>query len=88
MHTVELLEEAITLAQDLGYSIRQESLGGMGGICEINGEKMLFLDISMSIMDQLDQVVESLRADGANLDERFSVHFSSRVPTKGNRRAA
>lgn len=82
MHTVELLEAALTLAQELGYSVRQECLGGMGGTCEINGKKLLFVDLSMTVIDQLDQVVAALRAEGAELDDRFTLHFSQRIPVR------
>ncbi len=60
MHTVELLDEAIRLAQGLGYRLRQESLGGVGGACEIRGEKWLFLDLDAGPQEQLDCVLGAL----------------------------
>jgi len=64
MHTVELLESALHLADRLGYRIRQESLGGLsGGGCELLGQKILFLDLSLGPEDQLDQVVDTLRRE-------------------------
>lgn len=64
MHTVELLEQAVGLAERLGYRVRQEWLGGhAGGGCEIKGRKSLFLDLALGPTDQLDQVLDSLRRE-------------------------
>jgi hypothetical protein len=66
MHTVELLELALAIAEDLGYRVRQEWLGGAGGgCCEIARQKCLFVDISLNPVEQLDQVARSLREDPA-----------------------
>ena len=51
MHTVEALEQALDLAQRLGYEVRQEWLGGNGGGgCELNGQKVLFLDLALGVI--------------------------------------
>ncbi|MCA9263215.1 MAG: hypothetical protein KDA60_05180 [Planctomycetales bacterium] len=64
MHTVELLDEALRVAETLGYKIRQEYLGGAaGGACEIGGQKWLFVDLAFNASEQLDQVAEALRTD-------------------------
>ena len=64
MHTVELLEEAIRVAERIGYRVRQEWLGGSGGgACEVQGRKWLFLDLAVGPTDQLDQVVATLRSE-------------------------
>lgn len=64
MHTVELLQQAVDVARQAGYTIRQEWLGGSnGGACEIKGRKHLFLDLAQGPMEQLDQVLTALRAD-------------------------
>jgi hypothetical protein len=66
MHTVELLEEAIQAAHALGYQVRQEWLGGAGGGgCEIKGRKHLFIDVSLSLPDQLQLALDVLRREGA-----------------------
>jgi hypothetical protein len=66
MHTVEILEEAIDLAERLGYVVRHEWLGGNGGGgCEVAGQKMLFLDLTQGPTDKLDQVVDTLRREPA-----------------------
>ena len=64
MHTVELLEEALELAGRLGYQVREEWLGGSGGGgCELKGRKILFLDLALAPVDQLDQVVQTLHRE-------------------------
>jgi len=64
MHTVDLLERAVHLAEQLGYTVRQEWLGGAGsGACEVKGRKYLFLDVAASPVDQLDQVLDALRRE-------------------------
>ncbi len=61
MHTVAVLEEALGLAQRMGYEVRTESLGGVGGGgCEIRGRKCLFLDLDLGPRDQLEQVLNTL----------------------------
>jgi hypothetical protein len=61
MHTVELLEEAVRAATSLGYSVRQDWLSGSGGACEIKGKRWLFVDLSLSPLEQLDQVLSAIR---------------------------
>lgn len=64
MHTVDLLEQALHLAERLGYRLRQDWLGGNGGGgCEIKGQKWIFLDLAQGPEDQLVQVVDALRRD-------------------------
>lgn len=66
MHTVELLQQALSLAQDLGYRIRHEWLGGAtGGACEFGGRKWIFVDLALNPSEQLDQVLQALQADPA-----------------------
>ncbi len=62
MHTVAMLEQALDLATRLGYGIRQEWLGGNGGGgCELNGQKLFFLDLALEPVEQLDQLLDTLR---------------------------
>lgn len=61
MHTVELLEQAIALAEQLGFQVRQDWFGGTtGGACELRGRRWLFIDMALSPTEQLDQVLEAL----------------------------
>ena len=62
MLMVELLEQALALAEQLGYRVRQDWLGGRsGGCCEIKGQKWIFLDLALSPFEQLEQVAEAVR---------------------------
>ena len=64
MHTVEILEQALDVATRLGYTVRQEWLaGGGGGGCELKGRKLLFLDLDLDPVEQLEQVVDALRRE-------------------------
>jgi hypothetical protein len=66
MHTVELLERLKELAEEAGYTIRHEWLGGSGGgKCEFAGRKWIFVDLSLSVVEQLDQVAAALKDDPA-----------------------
>lgn len=64
MHTVELLDQAVALAQSLGYAVRQDWLGGGGGSCEVRGRKWLFVDLALTPAEQLGQVLDALQASG------------------------
>ena len=62
MHTVELLDEAVALAIECGFGVRQEWFGGTrAGACEIKGHRWIFIDLALTPAEQLDQVVEGLR---------------------------
>jgi hypothetical protein len=63
MHTVEILEQALNLAVRLGYTVRQEALAGNGGVCELKGRKLLFLDLDLSPDEQLEQTIAALRRE-------------------------
>lgn len=64
MHTIELLDQALSVADQLGYKIRQEWLGGSGGgACQFSGQKWVFVDLALNAVEQLEQVTEALQAD-------------------------
>jgi len=66
MHTVEMLERLKELAEDAGYTVRHEWLGGVGGgACQFAGRKWIFVDLSLSVVEQLDQVSAALKDDPA-----------------------
>ncbi len=66
MHTVELLEQAVSVAEQLGYKTRQEWLGGTGGgACEFAGRKWIFIDLALTAVEQLEQVTGALQNDPA-----------------------
>ena len=66
MHTVEILEQMLGLAERLGYRIRHEWLGGNGGgACEFGGARWIFVDLALNTVEQLHQIAAALRADPA-----------------------
>ena len=68
MHTVDLLERSLDACRRHGYMIRQEWLGGAGGgVCEIKGRKCIFVDLSLSPDEQLEQLWQGLEAVGLTL---------------------
>lgn len=61
MHRVEMLEQLLARAANRGLVIRQEWLGGRGGgLCELRGQNYLFVDLALSVAEQLAQVAEAL----------------------------
>jgi hypothetical protein len=66
MHTVQLREQALAVARQLGYCIREEWLEGSGGgQCEFAGRRWIFVDLAQSAGEQLEQIAEVLRSDPA-----------------------
>jgi len=64
MQTVQTLERLRDIAQDAGYTVRHEWLGGVaGGACEFAGRKWIFVDLSLSVVEQLEQLADALRED-------------------------
>ena len=57
MHSVERMEAALALAKRLGWQVRQEYMGEVGGgACEIGGRKIIFLDIALNPLEQFESV--------------------------------
>lgn len=66
MQTAKLLAEAMELARRLEYTVREEYLDGAGGgHCVFGGKKWLLLDVTQSTEEQLSDVTDALRAEGA-----------------------
>lgn len=64
MYTVELYVTAKQLAESMGYQVREENLGGIGGgVCEVAGRKCVFVDIAMNSVEQFEQLIVALRQD-------------------------
>ena len=62
MHTVDLLEEALQLAERSGITVRRQWLAeGIGGPCRIGKQAVLFINLSATNEEQLRQAVEALR---------------------------
>ena len=59
MSTIEQLDQLTQLAREAGYEVRHEYFGGTGGgFCEVAGRKILFLDLALSSVEQLDKLKE------------------------------
>jgi hypothetical protein len=64
MHTIEKLERLKDLAETAGYTVRHEWLGGVaGGACHFAGRKWIFIDLSLSVIEQLEQIAAALDND-------------------------
>ncbi len=64
MYTVELYATAKQLAESMGYQVREENLGGIGGgVCEVAGRKCVFVDIAMNSVEQFEQLISALSQD-------------------------
>ena len=57
MHTIELFELAVHVAELAGYHVRHEYLGGQGGgVCEFGGRRWVFIDLALNTVEQLEQL--------------------------------
>jgi hypothetical protein len=62
MHTVDLLEEALVLAEKMGFELRKEWLGeAAGGACRLGSRWILYVNLTLPIDEQLGQVIRALR---------------------------
>ena len=63
MHTVDVLEEAMALAERNGFSVRRQWLAeGLGGMCRVGEQRVLFINLSASNEEQLGHALEALRS--------------------------
>ena len=63
--TLGLLAEAIQLARELGYDVREEPLGEISsGEVRIGSSRKIFLNASDLPADQIEHLVRILAADG------------------------
>lgn len=83
MHTVEILEEAMAAAKQLGYRIREEWLGGDGGgSCVLRGQKWLFVDLALDTAERLELVTTALCTEPAATQLAMSEALRSRVTVR------
>jgi len=55
-----MLRHICELAEKLGCEVRMGELGGTGGLCEIRGAKVLFVDTSVELIEQAEQAAEAI----------------------------
>ncbi len=61
-HSVDVLDEALKLATEIGFVVRREWLGEkVGGACRLGERWILFSDLSLTAEEQLCQAVAALR---------------------------
>ena len=64
MSIIAQLEQSIEFATQQGYHVRFDWFGGTGGgVCQVNGKKVLFIDLALSTAEQLELVQASLDRD-------------------------
>ena len=70
MHTVDLLEEALILAEKNGFLVRRQWLAeGLGGMCRIGEQRVLFVNLAESSEEQLDRTLKALRSVDLSLED-------------------
>ena len=63
MHSVDLLEEAQQVAEQAGFEIRRQWLGeSLGGACRLGNRWVLFINLSLTADEQLQQVIQALNS--------------------------
>ena len=73
MQTIDLLEEALQLAAMRGYEVRREwMVGTTGGACRLGNQKVLFVNLSLTAAEQLEQVIAALRTQINTADGEMS----------------
>lgn len=78
--TLGLLEEALQLARDLGYRVREEPLGELpGGGCSVGGKPHILLNLEQPSADRLDVLLKSLAADPRVRDQPLSRLLRARL---------
>ncbi len=76
MHTIDLLEEALWIANQSGWQVRHEWLAGSaGGACRLGKSHLLFVDRSLTASEQLEQVIEGLRDQLRRVQDPFTASF-------------
>jgi len=87
MNTTTMLAEALQLARECQYQIREEDLEGAGGgHCSFSGKKWLLLDITQSAQQQLEDTLDALRCEPKL--RQHSISASMATLLAGGKRAA
>ena len=78
--TLGLLEEAMQVARDLGYRVREEPLGELpGGACAVGGQRQILLNAAHPSSQRLDTLLDVLAADADVGDQPVSHLLESRL---------
>lgn len=78
--TLGLFHEALQLARDLGYQVREEPLGDLpGGSCTVNGTTHVLLNLERPVAERLDRLLVALAPDARINDEPRSRLLEARL---------
>lgn len=62
--TLGLFHEALQLARDLGYEVREEPLGDLpGGRCTVNGDPRVLVNLERPVAERLECLLRALAGD-------------------------
>ena len=78
--TLGLLEEALQLARDIGYVVREEPLGDLpGGPCVVGGQRTILLNLQSPAVDRLSVLLAVLARDPATVNQPVSRLLAGRL---------
>lgn len=78
--TLGLLEEAIQVAVELGYRVREEPLGDLpGGACTVGGVRQVMLNAAQPPLQRLDLLLGLLAVAPGIEDQPVSALLESRL---------
>ena len=78
--TLGLLEEALQLARDIGYVVREEPLGDLpGGPCVVGGRPTILLNLQSPATDRLTVLLTVLASDPAVASQPVSRLLAGRL---------
>ena len=81
--TLGLLEEAMQLARDLEYLVREEPLGDLpGGACAVGGRRQILLNASLPSVERLETLLDILATDPRAADQPMSRLLEGRLRTR------
>ena len=73
MDVTAQLDTVLQLFEQLGIEVRSERLGGSGGgLCNIRGKRVVFVDVDADAATRLDRCVEAL----ASIPEAASLYIT------------
>jgi hypothetical protein len=78
--TLGLLEEALQLAGEVGYHVREEPLGDLpGGPCVVSGRRTIMLNLQSPAADRLTVLLGVLAGDPGVADQPVSRLLARRL---------
>jgi len=78
--TLGLLEEALQLACEVGYLVREEPLGDLpGGLCVVGGKRTILLNLQNQAADRLTVLLGVLARDPAIANQPVSRLLAGRL---------